>query len=359
MFTRIDRYILKQFLGTFVFTIGLIISITIVFDLSEKIDNFIEHDLSFYTVFSEYYIFFIPYFANLFSPLFIFVAVILFTSRMAYRSEIVAILSAGVSFYRLMVPYLLGATVLAIVSLGLNHFIIPKANEQRILFENTYINRPWKFYGRNQHYQIEPGTFIYFDSYSAERMTGYKFALEKFEDGKLTYKLISDHIVFDTTIQKWSVKKYYERTFDGLQEKIRQSEQLDTVFPFEPKDFGQQLKIVEAMDYWQLNDFIKTEEMRGSDYVDFFKVEKEKRTAMPFAAFILTIIGVSLASRKVRGGIGMHIGLGLLLSFSYILFMQVSQTFAIEGSMPVRLAVWVPNIMYLILGLVMLYKAPK
>lgn len=312
-----------------------------------------------WTIISEYYIYFIPYFANLFSPLFVFVAVILFTSRMAYRSEIVAILSAGVSFYRMMVPYLIGATVLATISLCLNHFIIPKANEHRILFENTYINRPWKFYGRNQHYQVEPGTFIYFDSYSAERMTGYKFALEKFKDGELTYKLISDHIVYDTSIKKWSVKKFYERTFDGINETVIEKEQLDTVFPFLPKHFSQRLKVIETMDYWQLNDFIEMEEMRGSDYVDFFKVEREKRTAMPFAAFILTIIGVSLASRKVRGGIGMHIGLGLLLSFSYILFMQVSQTFAIEGSMDVRTAVWIPNIMYLLLGAVMLYRAPK
>lgn len=359
VFTKIDRYILKQFLGTFFFTIGLIVCITLVFDLSEKIDNFIEHDLSMYTVVTEYYIFFIPYFANLFSPLFIFVAVILFTSRMAYRSEIVAILSAGVSFYRMMVPYLIGASVLASLSLYLNHLVIPKANENRLAFEGKYINRPWKFYGRNQHYQVEPGTFIYFDSYSAERMTGYKFAVEKFDEGELVYKLISDHIVYDTTIQKWSVKKYYERTFDGLNETVREGKQLDTVYPFHPKDFGQRLKIVEALDYYQLNDFIATEEMRGSDYVDYFKVERAKRSSLPFAAFILTIIGVSLASRKVRGGIGMHIGLGLLLSFSYILFMQVSQTFAIEGSMSVTLAVWIPNILYLILGSLMLYKAPK
>lgn len=357
--TILDRYILRQFLGTFFFTIGLIICITIVFDLSEKIDNFIEHDLSTWTIVSEYYVYFIPYFANLFSPLFIFVAVILFTSRMAYRSEIVAILSGGISFYRMMVPYLLGSTILAVSSLMLNHFVIPKANEGRITFENKYINNPWKFYGRNQHYQVEPGTFIFFDSYSAERMTGYKFSLEKFKDGELVYKLISDHIVYDTTIQKWSVKKYYERTFDGVYEKVREHQQLDTVFPFHPKDFGQRLKIVEAMDYWQLNDFISTEEMRGSDYLDFFKVERAKRTAMPFAAFILTIIGVSLASRKVRGGIGMHIGIGIALSFSYILFMQVSQTFAIEGNMSVGLAVWIPNIMYLVLGIWMLYRAPK
>lgn len=359
MFTKLDRYILKQFLGTFFFTIGLIVCVTLVFDLSEKIDNFIEHDLSMLTVVSEYYIFFIPYFANLFSPLFIFVAVILFTSRMAYRSEIVAILSAGVSFYRMMVPYLVGATVLASLSLYLNHHVIPKANENRIAFEGKYINRPWKFYGRNQHYQVEPGTFIYFDSYSAERMTGYKFALEKFKDGELVYKLISDHIVYDTAIQKWSVKKYYERIFNGLNETVIEGKQKDTVYPFHPKDFGQRLKIVEAMDYYQLNDFIATEEMRGSDYVDYFKVERAKRSSLPFAAFILTIIGVSLASRKVRGGIGMHIGLGLLLSFSYILFMQVSQTFAIEGNMSVTLAVWIPNILYLILGSFMLYKAPK
>lgn len=258
-----------------------------------------------------------------------------------------------------MVPYLIGSTVLATISLSLNHFVIPKANEGRILFENTYINRPYKFYGRNQHYQVQPGVFIYFDSYSPERMTGYKFSLEKFDDGVMTYKLISDHIMYDTAIQKWSVKKYYERTFDGINETIRESEQLDTVFPFHPKDFGQQLKIVETMDYWQLNDFINTEEMRGSNYLNYFKVERAKRTSLPFAAFILTIIGVSLASRKVRGGIGMHIGLGLLLSFSYILFMQVSQTFATEGGMTVAMAVWIPNFLYLILGGIMLYKAPK
>jgi len=359
VFNKLDRYILQQFLGTFFFTIGLIICVTIVFDLSEKIDNFIEHELSVWTIVSDYYIFFIPYFANLFSPLFIFVAVILFTSRMAYRSEIVAILSSGVSFYRMMVPYLLGSTILAVLSLYLNHFIIPKANEHRILFENTYINAPWKFYGRNQHYQVEPGTFIFFDSYSPDRMTGYKFSMEKFKDGEMVYKLISDHIVYDTASKLWSVRKYYERKFDGLEEHLREVDQLDTVYPFLPKDFSQRLKVVEAMDYWQLNNFIATEELRGSDYVDYFRVERAKRSSMPFAAFILTIIGVSLGSRKVRGGIGMHIGIGLALSFSYILFMQVSQTFATEGNMSVGMAVWIPNIMYLILGAVMLYKAPK
>jgi lipopolysaccharide export system permease protein len=359
LLTRLDRYILRQFLGTFFFTIGLIVCISVVFDLSEKIDNFIEHDLSTRTIVFEYYIYFIPYFANLFSPLFIFVAVIMFTSRMAYRSEIVAILSAGVSFYRLMVPYMVGCTLLAGMSLMLNNFIIPKANAGRILFENTYINRPHMNYGRHQHYQIKPGVFIYFDSFSPERMTGYKFSMERFEDGELTYKLMCDHIRFDTTSRQWNVHNYWIREMEGLNERLRTGTSMDTVYPFHPRDFSQRLKVVEAMDYWELEAFIEEHRLKGSQFLEYFEVEKHKRFSLPFAAFILTVIGVSLGSRKVRGGIGMHIGLGLLLSFSYILFMQVSQTFAIEGGMPVMLAVWVPNIMFGVLSVIMLIKAPK
>lgn len=359
MFTRIDRYILGQFLGTFFFTIALIVCVSVVFDLSEKIDDFIEHDLTFYTVMFDYYVYFIPYFANLFSPLFIFVAVILFTSRMAYRSEIVAILSAGVSFYRMMVPYMVGCTILASLSLVLNNFVIPKANLGRITFENTYINRPYMNYGRHQHYQIKPGTFIYFDSYSPERMTGYKFAMEKFEDGTLTYKLMSDHVRYDTTTGLWNVRNYWIREFQEVNESLRKGESLDTAYSFHPRDFSQRLKVVEAMDYCELEAFIEEQRLKGSQFLEYFEVEKHKRFSLPFAAFILTVIGVSLGSRKVRGGIGMHIGLGLGLSFSYILFMQVSQTFAIGGSMPVMLAVWIPNIMFGALSIVMLIKAPK
>jgi lipopolysaccharide export system permease protein len=359
VFTRLDRYILGQFLGTFFFTIALIVSISVVFDFSEKIDDFIEHDLSAGTVIFEYYVYFIPYFANLFSPLFIFVAVILFTSRMAYRSEIVAILSAGISFYRLMVPYMVGCAILAVLSLAMNNFIIPRANEGRILFENTYVNRPYMNYGRNQHYQIKPGTFIYFDSYSPERMTGYKFAMEQFVDGEMTYKLMCDHVQFDTVSGKWNVRNYWIREIVDLKETLRTGESMDTVYPFHPRDFSQRLKVVEAMNYFELKDFIEEQRLKGSQFLEYFEVEQHKRFSMPFAAFILTVIGVSLGSRKVRGGIGMHIGIGLLLSFAYILFMQVSQTFAIGGGMPVMLAVWIPNILFGALSVVMLFKAPK
>lgn len=359
MLTILDRYILKKFLGTFFFAIGLIIAISVVFDISEKVDDFIEHDLSLRTIIFGYYIYFIPYFANLFSPLFIFVAVIFFTSRMAYRTEIVAILASGVSYYRMLVPYMVGAALLATMTLVLNLFIIPVANRGRIDFENTYINMAYQSMGRNQHYQIEPGVFIYFDTYSNDRMTGYKFAMERFVDGEMTYKLLSDQIRYDTTINKWVISNYSIRHIDGLKETLRTGTRLDTVYRFRPTDFGQRLKVIEAMNYFELNDYIAEQQLKGSPAVDYFRVEKYRRFSMPFAAFILTLMGVSLASRKVRGGIGMHIGLGILLSFTYIMFMQVAQSLATGGALPVVVAVWIPNIVFSGLAVWMMMKAPK
>lgn len=360
MFKILDRYILKKFLGTFFYAIGVIIIITVVFDMSEKIDNFIEHQLGASTIIFDYYIYFIPYFANLFSPLFLFVSVIFFTSKMAKDTEIVAILSSGISFKRMLWPYFVGSVIIATLSMLLANFVIPEANKGRILFENTYINMKYRNYGRNQHYQIEPGTFIYFDSFSSERQVGYKFSMEKFDDtGKLTYKLLSDHIRWDTTMNRWQVRNYYIRHFEQDGERLERGESLDTTYSFHPKDFGHRLKIVEALNYHELNEFIEEERMKGSNYLSYFLIEKYRRFSMPFATFILTLIAVSIASRKERGGVGMHIGIGILLSFTYILFMQISQTFAIESNMPELLAVWIPNILFAILGGVLLVKAPK
>ncbi len=184
--------------------------------------------------------------------------------------------------------------------------------------------------------------------------------MEKFdEDGKLTYKLISDHLKWDTVTDHWVVHKYYIRHFENGKERLESGEKLDTTYNFRPEDFGQRLKIVEAMNYYELNEYIEEEQMKGSDYVSYFMIEKYRRFSMPFATFILTLIAVSISSRKVRGGVGMHIGIGILLSFTYIMFMQVSQTFAIESNMPVLLAVWIPNFAFGILGTVLLFKAPK
>ena len=361
MFKKIDRYIIGKFLGTFFYSIIIILTITIVFDISEKIDDFIEHQLTLKQIVMEYYIFFIPYFTSLFSPLFIFISVIFFTSKMASNTEIVAILSSGVSFQRLLWPYFVASGVLTVMFLVLSNFVIPEANKGRVHFENTYINMSYKNYGRNQHFQIEPGTFIYFDSYSYERDVGYKFSMEKFnDDGELFYKLISDHIRWDTTINKWTVRNFYIRLIDeNRNEKLVEGHKLDTTYAFLPTDFGQRLKTVETMSYFELNDYISAQIMKGSDYIDYFLIEKYRRVSMPFATFILTLIAVTISSRKVRGGIGMHLFVGAIVAFGYIMFMQVSQTFAIEGSLPAIVAVWIPNFLFAAIAAVLYVKAPK
>lgn len=361
MLKKLDRYIIGKFLGTFFYSIIIILTITIVFDISEKIDNFIEHQLTLHQIFLDYYIFFVPYFTSLFSPLFIFVSVIFFTSKMASNTEIVAILSSGVSFQRLLWPYFVASTLLTIMFLWLSNFVIPVANKGRVDFENKYINQSYKNYGRNQHFQVEPGTFIYFDSYSYERDVGYKFCMEKFnEDGDLYYKLISDHIRWDTTINKWTVRNYYIRHIDEARaERLELGHKLDTLYSFHPSDFGQRLKTVETMNYFELNDYIAEQQMKGSDYIDYFLIEKYRRVSMPFATFILALIAVTISSRKVRGGIGMHLFFGAIVAFGYIMFMQVSQTFAIEGDLPAVIAVWIPNMLFAIVAAVLYKKAAK
>ena len=355
----IDRYIIKNFLGTFFFTLSLIIVIAVVFDISEKVDDFIEKELSFKTIFFDYYIYFIPYFGNLFAPLFIFIAVIFFTSKMAGNTEIIAILNSGVSFYRFLVPYFIAATILVVISLAVNNFIMPPANKHRIEFEQTYIYRQLSFSGRNIHRQIHPGNFVYFESYNSERNIGYKFSLEQFTNGKLVYKLNADHINWDSTGNKWTIHNWMSREINGLTEVLKTGEKKDTVLNIYPKDFTRKVNLIEAMDYFELNEFIEQEQMKGSDLINIYLVAKYSRISMPFATFILTLIGVSLSSRKVRGGIGINIGIGVGLSFSYIMFMQIANTFATSGNVPVMLAVWTPNILYGILSLWLIARAPK
>ncbi len=356
---KIDWYIIRKFLGTFFFTLALIIAIAVVFDMSEKIDDFIEKQLSLKTIFLEYYLYFIPYFANLFAPLFIFIAVIFFTSKMASQTEIIAILNSGVSFWRFLVPYFVAATVLVLISLAVNNLVIPPANQHRIDFEQMYINKPFHFSGRNIHRQIHPGNFVYFESYNAERNIGYKFSLEQFKEGKLIYKLNADHINWDTTTNHWVIHNWMSREINGLNEVLKTGQKKDTVLNLYPKDFGKKITLIETMDYFELNEFIEQEKSKGSDLINVYLVAKYSRISLPFATFILTLMGVSLSSRKVRGGIGMNIGIGVALSFSYIMFMQIANTFATSGSVPVMLAVWTPNILYGILSIILIIKAPK
>lgn len=356
---KLDWYIIKKFLGTFFFSITLILLIVVVFDISEKIDDFIEKDAPFKAIIFDYYLNFIPYFGNLFSPLFTFIAVIFFTSKMAGNTEIISILSSGVSFRRMLLPFMLSATLLGCLSFLLGNFVIPPANTERLAFENTYIKNPYRNRDKNIHMQINPGTFVYLESYNSIKNIGYKFSLEHFENNQLSKKLFSNYIEWDSSNGHWNIHHYFIRELDGLEETVTEGKRLDTLINLHPNDFNIRKNMVETMNYFELNDFIAEERMKGSKNLVYHLIEKHKRMAFPFATIILTLIAVAIASRKVRGGIGLHLGIGLLISFSYILFMQVSTTFATNGDLSPGLAVWIPNLLYIGLAAYLLQKAPK
>jgi len=356
----IDRYIIKKFLGTFFYSIVLIISIVIVFDLSEKLDDFIEKKISMNQILFEYYLNFAPYYANMFMFLFIFISVIFFTSKLAANSEIIAILSSGVSFRRFLYPYFLSALILAIFSFLLSSFVIPPANKVRIAFEDKYINGTFYNESRDIHRQIDSNTYIYMQNYVTVSDVGYKFSWEKFDGDVMTEKLMSDYIQWDTIGQTWRIFNYYIRYFNGpVTDSVVSGQKLDTMLKIRPSDFKQRVTAIETLNAFQLEKYIREQKLRGTENIEAFLVEKYRRFSFPFATFILTLIGVTLSSKKVRGGIGFNIGIGIGISFSYILFMQISTQFAIGSSFPPLLAVWMPNFLFLIIGIVLYYKAPK
>ncbi len=355
----LDLYIIRKFLTTFFLSIILILMIVVVFDVSERMEDFLLKKPPLREVIFDYYFNFIPFFANRFSPLFTFIAVIYFTSRMAYQSEIISILGSGISFTRMLFPYMISAAMLASFSLYLNHYIIPKSNGVRLAFEEKYIRNPYENKGKNIHRQISPGNYIYVTSYNHRIQNGYQFSFEKIKDGERYFYLRSDKIAWDSTQGKWSLDNYFMRKITGMKEEIFMGAKLDTSLDFQPSEFGVRQTKVESMQTPELNAYIEEEKLKGSSLIPFYQAEKHMRSAFPFATFILTLIGVSVASRRVRGGIGWHIGVGLLISFSYILFMQVSTTFATNGGWPASVAVWTPNVLFTILALFMLRSTPK
>lgn len=355
----IDLYIIRKFLTTFIYSIALIILIVVVFDVAEKMDDFIEGQMPLSEIIIDYYLNFIPYFINLFSPLFIFISVVFFTSRMAQNTEIVAIFNGGISFMRFIRPYLIAAALLALLSFYLANRVIPRANYRKLEFEEKYVRSQFVLKARNIHRQIAPGQFIYFESYNARLNQGYRFSLEKIENGKLTYKLISETIQWDSVENKWTLENYFIREIKGMDETIKKGMRMDTLFSFSPEEFNRRILYISAMDKSELKEHIKKEKLRGSENLYYAQVEKEKRVAYPFASFILTAIGVSFSSRKIRGGMGKFLALGVLLSFTYILFMQISSTFALTGNIPAVAAVWLPNIVFSLLAAYLLKQAQK
>lgn len=356
----IDWYIIKKFLGTFFFSILLIIVVSVIFDTSEKLDDFIEKNAPLKAIVFDYYFNFIPYFVILYSHLFTFISVLFFTSKMAYRTEIVAILSSGVSYRRLLWPYFVSALFIAVFSYTLMNFVVPNANIVRLEFEEHYIhNNPVSYNFRNIHKQIMPGVTMYMESYSNLSNTGYKFSIEKFENNSLVSKLMGEYINWDSIKNKWTVRDYYIRGIDGMKEKITKGNTIDTSLNIYPGDFRRRTNVVESMDLKELNAFIKEQKLQGAENIETYLIEKYKRIALPFSTFILTLIAVCISSRKVRGGTGLHVGIGLGFCFSYIVFMQFSSQFSISGNLNPLLAVWIPNIVYAIIGYYLYRLAPK
>ena len=356
---KIDIYIIKKFLGTFFYAIALLAMIIIIFDISEKIDDFFEKQAPLREIIFSYYLNFIPYFINMFSALFTFIAVIFFTSKMAGNTEIIAILNSGISFNRMLRPYFIAATFLALMSFTLTNFVIPHTSKTMLAFEKKYIKDVIRNKDVNIHMQLDSVTYAYVESYNTVNNMGYRFSMEKINEKGLYYKLNADYMRWDSIGKKWQIENCNLRTFDGLNEKLAFRQKIDTVLPLQPSDFTINLDNLKTMTYGQLREFIHREKMRGSMNVRKFQLEQHKRIAFPFATIILTLIGVSLSSRKVRGGIGLHLGLGITISFAFILFMQISSVFASFGNLPPVIAAWLPNIVFGLLSIYLLRTAPK
>ena len=359
---RMDWYIIKKFIGTYIYSIALIISISIVFDINENLAKFTTNHAPLRAIVFDYYANFVPYFANLFSPLFVFIAVIFFTSKLAGNSEIIAMLACGMSFKRLLRPYLISAALIAVLNFYLGAYIIPKGTVVRHDFESLYKNSKRNTTASNIQLMVDRGTVAYISQYDDTRKTGYGFSLYKFEKKKLVSHMTASIIQYDTISDShyhWKARSYKIRELKGMREKITSGSEIDTLIQMEPMDLifskGQQ----ETFTSQELLRYIYKQQSRGSSNVVQYEVEYHKRIATSFASFILTIIGVSLSSRKRKGGMGMYLGIGLALSFSYILLQTISSTFAINADTPPMLAAWVPNILYAIIAYFCYRHAPN
>ncbi len=333
--------------------------IAIIFDVSEKLDDFLKHDVPMEEIVFDYYLNFVFFYANLFSPLLIFLSVILFTSSMAFKSEIVAILASGISFNRLLAPYFIAGTILAVISFYFNHFVVPHASKERVAFEMAYVGYHAKNPHRDLHKQIKPGHFIYVENFNVDRQIGYKFSYEILKDDSLQYKLLADYIQWDTTTNKWELRNYFIREFKNGQQELYGGKIIDTTFSFMPDEFENKNQNIAMMDTPELDKFIAAEKLRGSELISTYQVEKFQRTAMPISTYILILIGVSFASRKVRGGIGLHLAVSVGIIFIYIFAMQVTKVYATKAGLDPFIAVWIPNFFFGLLAFYFYYRAPK
>lgn len=357
---KLDFYIIKKFLGTYFFILVLIMAISVVFDASEKVDDFAKFHAPLNAILFDYYLNFVIYFSNSFSFLIIFISVIFFTSKLAKNNEIVAILSSGVSFNRLLFPFFISATILASLSIYLNHFVIPDANKGRLAFEEKYTRNPIQFEKINR--EMEPGLIVYFnhnleDENKKNFLDG--FMMRKWENHKLVSSIYAQRAYNDTISNKWHLDLYVIRYIGEFGDSLIHGQKLDTTLSFKANELGYRNNYASAMNYSELNNYIEREKAKGSADVVNYEIEKHSRTAYPMATYILTLIAVCVAGRKVRGGLGMHLAIGLLIAASYIFSMKITTVAAAKAGMDPSFAVWLPNVIFLFICIPIYRNAQK
>lgn len=357
----IDWYIISKYLGTFLYTLTLFVIIIVIFDLSEKLDDFLSANLTFWQVVSLYYAGSIPFYVNMLSPLINFIAVIFFTAKMADQTEIVPILSGGVSFNRFLMPYFVSAFIIFSVNLASNLYILPYTNQLKNSFENTYVKKNAPSSKRDIHMKLDEKTYIYMDDFNNTTKVGTKFSLDNFDGDVLTKKLVADEIKWDSLKRVWKLTNYSIRSIKGLKEVMISGtgKTKDTILDMRPDDFSAYDNIFENMSNKVLSEKIRKEKIRGTGIMNDLLFEQYKRYLHPLSAFVLTLIGVALSSRKVRGGVGLPLGIGILLSFAYIVFNQFAKMFSLKGGISPFFAVITPTLFFGLLGLYLLKKAPK
>lgn len=357
MLKIIDRYIIRKFLTTFFFMMGVIMLLAVIFDLSERLQEFIENKAPFKAIVLDYYVNFIFFYGNMFSALIIFISVIWFTAKMAQNTEIIPMLNSGRPFHRFLRPYMIGATLLTLMSLAMNHFILPSANAKRLGFEEEFYR--FSLSVSNYHADFPNGESVYFKNYKSDQGYIQDFYMEKWsEDNKLEYFLSAKRLR-PTGDKTWTLEDYFVRKVGQTGDEIVHGDKMDTIFAFGIDEFARRDNIVETMDYEELNNFIEREKQKGNENVPAFELVKHQRTSYPFASYVLTLIGVAVSSRKSRGGIGVHIATGLAFVFIYIFAMQVTSVAAINIGFPTLLASWIPNLVFGVIGLVLYRLAPK
>lgn len=359
--TKIDRFLIRRFLSTYVFAVFIIILVILAIDFVEKNDDFIRTKPSSREIIFSYFLNLALYWANYISPLMIFISTVFFTAKLASHTEIIAILASGTSFRRLMLPYIIGASIVAVYSFVMVGWLLPKANKPRIEFQNKYIEKDFYFSDRDIHMAVGKNVYAYLSSYDSNSKTAYDFSLEKIEDNKLVEKLSARRAVYDDSLQKWKLFDYQIRKL-GIMKDVLQYENtapLDTAVSMFPSDFSNSKSRQETLTIPELRDYIELINSRGAEGVEVYKIEYYQRFATPFAVIILAIMGLIVSARKARGGVGLQIAIGFVLAFLYIIFYILSKGIAEAGSMNPILAVWLPNIVFSFVSLVMYFTVPR